>query len=121
MARCPAPPPPRPSCSRPPASTAYCTWTPASAVAFYVPPERRVQKSPVAAAMRERLDIEEGRAVYAQRKAVVEPVFGQVKEIRGFRRFSLRGRELVSEEWQLICLTHNLLKLFRAGAQLVPA
>jgi len=43
------------------------------------------------------------------------------KEVRGFRRFSLRGRKLVSEEWQLICLTHNLLKLFRSGAQLVPA
>jgi Transposase DDE domain len=66
-----------------------------------------VQKSPVAQAMRAKLDSEEGRAVYAQRKAVVEPVFGQVKEIRGFRRVSLRGRELVSEEWRLICLTHN--------------
>ena len=86
-----------------------------------MPPETRVRKSAVAQAMRAKLDSEEGRAVYAQRKAVVEPVFGQVKEIRGFRRFSLRGRELVSEEWQLICLTHNLLKLFRAGAQLVPA
>ena len=54
---------------------------------------------------RAKLDSEEGRAVYAQRKAVVEPVFGQVKEVRGFRRFSLRGRELASKQWQLICLT----------------
>jgi len=91
-----------------------------AAVELYVPPEKRVQKSAVAAAMREKLGSEEGGAVYARRKAVVEPVFGQVKEVRGFRRFSLRGRKLVSEEWQLICLTHNLLKLFRSGAQLVP-
>jgi len=90
-------------------------------VELYVPPEKRVQKSAVAAAMREKLASEEGGAVYARRKAVVEPVFGQVKEVRGFRRFSLRGRKLVSEEWQLICLTHNLLKLFRSGAHLVPA
>jgi len=41
-------------------------------------------------------------------------VFGQIKEVRGFRRFSLRGKEKVAAEWQLICLTHNLLKLFRA-------
>ena len=102
-------------------SAANLTDPALAAVEFYVPPETRVRKSAVAQAMRAKLDSEEGRAVYAQRKAVVEPVFGQVKEIRGFRRFSLRGRELVSEEWQLICLTHNLLKLFRAGAQLVPA
>jgi len=91
------------------------------AVEFYVPPEKNAQKSEVAAAMREKLDGEEGRAVYARRKAVVEPVFGQIKEARGFRRFSLRGLQLVSGEWQLVCLTHNLLKLFRSGARLVPA
>jgi hypothetical protein len=71
--------------------------------------------------MREKLDGEEGRAVYARRKAVVEPVFGQIKEVRGFRHFSLRGLERVSGEWQLICLTHNLLKLFRSGARYLPA
>jgi IS5 family transposase len=47
--------------------------------------------------------------------AIVEPVFGQLKEGRGFRRFLLRGLENVSAEWDLICLTHNLLKLFRSG------
>jgi hypothetical protein len=49
------------------------------------------------------------------RKAVVEPVFGQIKERRGFRRFLFRGLKKVEAEWQIICLTHNLLKLFRAG------
>jgi hypothetical protein len=56
-----------------------------------------------------------GRATYSKRKYTVEPVFGQIKEARGFRRFSLRGLENVVSEWDLICLTHNLLKLFRSG------
>jgi hypothetical protein len=55
-----------------------------------------------------------GRVIYALRKTIVEPVFGQIKEIRGFRRFSLRGVLKVAAEWVLICLTHNLLKLFGA-------
>ena len=53
------------------------------------------------------------RAIYQMRKAVVEPVFGQIKEARGFRQFSFRGMEAVGAEWSLICLVHNLLKLFR--------
>ncbi len=48
--------------------------------------------------------------------AYVEPVFGQIKEGRGFRRFSFRGLVKVTAEWVIICLTHNLLKLFRSGA-----
>ncbi len=90
-------------------------------VELYVPPETRVQRCEVAQAMREKLATAEGAALYAQRKAVVEPVFGQVKEVRGLRRFSLRGLTLVGAEWQLICLTHNLLKLFRSGAWPLPA
>lgn len=66
--------------------------------------------------MRHKLRTAEGRATYARRKLTVEPVFGQVKEIRGFRRFSLRGLAAVAAEWQLVLLTHNILKLFRAGA-----
>jgi len=54
-----------------------------------------------------------GRVLYAARKHIVEPVFGQIKQIRGFRKFLLRGLEFVSAEWQLICLTHNLLKIWR--------
>ena len=66
-------------------------------------------------AMRHKLRTEAGPAVYKMRKAIVEPVFGQIKEQRGFRRFSLRGKENVSREWKLVCATSNLLKLFRAG------
>ena len=64
--------------------------------------------------MRERLSSAPGRAVYALRKAIVEPVFAYIKERRGFRRFSLRGLVQVRAEWALICLTHNLLKLYAA-------
>jgi len=48
-------------------------------------------------------------------KAIVEPVFGQIKERRGFRRFSLRGLENVRHEWKMVCLASNLLKLFGSG------
>jgi transposase len=65
--------------------------------------------------MKQKLQSQAGQALYKMRKAIVEPVFGQVKECRGFRRFSLRGLENVKAEWKLVCLTHNLLKLFRSG------
>jgi transposase len=54
-----------------------------------------------------------GRALYARRKVIVEPVFGQIKGVRGFRRFLLRGLAKVRGEWRLVCLTHNLLKIWR--------
>jgi transposase len=63
--------------------------------------------------MRAKLRTARGRAVYGLRKGVVEPVFGQIKGARGFRRFSLRGLEKIRGEWSLVCLTHNLLKLWR--------
>jgi hypothetical protein len=63
--------------------------------------------------MRRKLQTKVGKAVYARRKAIVEPVFGQIKEVRRFRRFSLRGLIKVQGEWALMCLTHNLLKLHR--------
>ncbi len=63
--------------------------------------------------MRERLGSETGRALYARRKATVEPVFGQIKEARNIRRFRLRSLKKAACEWKLICATHNLLKLFR--------
>ena len=69
----------------------------------------------VAEAMREKMRSPEGQAVYKMRQAVVEPVFGQIKERRGFRRFLLRSLKKVAAEWPILCLTHNLLKLFRAG------
>jgi len=63
--------------------------------------------------MRRKLQTKAGKAIYARRKAVVEPVFGQIKEARGFRRFLLRGLVKVQGEWALVCLTHNILKLHR--------
>ena len=63
--------------------------------------------------MRRKLKTKAGKAVYAARKAIVEPVFGQIKQARGFRQFLLRGLEKVRGEWSLVCLTHNILKCYR--------
>ena len=65
--------------------------------------------------MARKLTTKRGRAEYRRRKAIVEPVFGQTKEARGFRRFRLRGRVKVTAEWHLVCAVHNLGKLFRSG------
>jgi hypothetical protein len=61
--------------------------------------------------MKRKLQTKSGKTVYAARKAIVEPVFGQIKQGRGFRQFLLRGIEKVKAEWALVCLTHNILKL----------
>ena len=66
--------------------------------------------------MRRKLQTRRGRQRYALRMQTVEPVFGQIKQGRGFRQFLLRGLEKVNGEWSLICTGHNLLKLFRFGA-----
>ena len=65
--------------------------------------------------MERKLTTKKGHAHYARRKVIVEPVFGQIKEAMGFRRFSLRGKDKVSAEWHLVCAVHNLGKLFRSG------
>ena len=65
--------------------------------------------------MQRKLRTKNGRAHYARRKVIVEPVFGQIKEAMGFRRFSLRGKEKVDAEWHLVCAVHDLGKLFRSG------
>ena len=57
----------------------------------------------------------EGRALYTRRKVIVEPVFGQSKEARGFRRFLRRGLQKMRGAWCLVCLTHTGLKLWRYG------
>jgi len=101
-------------------------------VDLYVPPERQHHTAPGAVTpvaalaegsvreqMRRKLNTPEGQAVYKMRKAIVEPVFGQLKEGRGFRRFSFRGLAQVAAEWTFICLTHNLLKLFRGRTGLL--
>jgi hypothetical protein len=66
--------------------------------------------------MQRKLHTKRGKEIYAQRKATSEPVFGQIKHVRGLRQFLLRGLANVSAEWQLRCLTHNLLKLYRYGS-----
>jgi transposase len=65
--------------------------------------------------MAAKLQTPTGKKAYSKRKETVEPVFGQIKEARGLRRFLLRGLGCVQAEWDLICTTHNLLKLFRSG------
>lgn len=68
----------------------------------------------VAERMRRTLRTTRGRRLYARRKAIVEPVFGQIKQGRGYRQFLLRGLRQVRGEWALICTTHNVLKLWTA-------
>jgi transposase len=65
--------------------------------------------------MKQKLKTDAGRNLYKMRKAIVEPVFGQIKAARGIRSFLLRGFAKAGAEWKLICATHNLLKLFRSG------
>ena len=84
-----------------------------------VPPAPRGRKPGHLSArdrMRRKLQTKRGRQRYALRMQTVEPVFGQIKQGRGFRQFLLRGLEKVNGEWSLICTGHNLLKLFRFGA-----
>ena len=63
--------------------------------------------------MRRKLRTKKGRERYGLRKELAEPVFGQIKQVRGFDQFLLRGSDKVSNEWQVICTGHNLLKLFK--------
>jgi hypothetical protein len=61
--------------------------------------------------MKHRLKTVTGKAVYAKRKTTVEPVFGIIKAVMGFRQFLLRGLELVAGEWNLVCLAYNIKRL----------
>jgi hypothetical protein len=61
--------------------------------------------------MKHRLQTKEGKQIYAQRKSTVEPVFGIIKHIMGFRQFMLRGFEKAKGEWNLICIAYNLKRL----------
>jgi myosin heavy subunit len=77
-------------------------------------PRGRIPKSAnLVDRMKRKLATKAGRAIYARRKTIVEPVFGQIKQAQGFRQFLLRGVEKVRGEWALVCTTHNLLKLYR--------
>jgi hypothetical protein len=68
------------------------------------------------AAMTAKLASDDGKACYAKRKETIEPVFGQLKEQQGARRFMRRGLSACEAEWKLLCGTHNLLKLWRHQA-----
>ena len=94
----------------------------------YIPPDRqRHGKAPTppscsdkakqsaADRQREKLLTPEGREIYGRRKETVEPVFGQTKSVRNFRGFLLRGIRKARSEWTLVCLGHNMLKLYRYG------
>ena len=76
--------------------------------------KRRIT-GPLTKAMRDKLKRAGWRSRYRLRKQVVEPVFGQIKQARGFRQFLLRGFEKVRAEWALICTAHNLTKMARAA------
>ena len=106
-------------------SSAAVTAEEIKTVAVHVPPNAREPQAGECAAllpenatvqqrMWHKLKSKAGAAVYNQRKAIVEPVFAYLKHVRGFRQFLLRGQARVEAEWLLMCLTHNLLKMFRA-------
>jgi transposase len=76
---------------------------------------KRKIAAPLTKAMRDKLKRAGYRSRYRLRKQIVEPVFGQIKQARGFRQFLLRGIEAVSAEWAMICTAHNLTKLAKAA------
>lgn len=80
-------------------------------------PEPVTEQSAPRERMKAKVLTDEGREKYGLRKETAEPVFGQIKECRGFRRFSMRGQEACEAEWNLVCAAHNLLKLARYGAK----
>jgi transposase len=78
-------------------------------------PRGRIPKSAtLVERMKRKLMTMAGQAIYARRKTIIEPVFGQIKQAQGFRQFLLRGVDKVRAEWALVCATHNVLKLYRA-------
>jgi hypothetical protein len=65
--------------------------------------------------MARKLKTKNGRAVYSRRKAIVEPVFGQIDTVQNGRKLHIRGKQAAREQWRFTCAVHNLLKLHRAG------
>lgn len=101
-------------------SSAVITSAALREIDLYVPPNEPApgaapQDSSVRTRMWQKLLSQPGRQLFNRRKTIVEPVFAQIKHVRSFRQFMLRGLAQVNGEWLLICLTHNLLKLFRAA------
>jgi hypothetical protein len=81
-------------------------------------PEAPAPGASVIEVMRHRLKTSGGKQLYKLRQQTVEPVFGIIKSVLGFRQFRLRGREKVSLEWTLVCLAYNLTRLHRLGVGL---
>ena len=79
---------------------------------------KRTLSDPVLSAMADKLSTPEGQRMYRRRACTVEPVFGIIKAVLGFRQFLLRGLSKVTGEWNLICLAYNLKRLHRLGAPL---
>jgi transposase len=106
-------------------STAAVSDESLKAIDLYIPPNGRERQSnqtvgqtSVRDKMWHKLRQLGGAEIYKKRNTTVEPVFAEIKHVRGFRQFMLRGLNKVEGEWNLICMTHNVLKLFRAGKQL---
>ena len=103
-----------------------CMYTPESAdhrkgkgrqVSFVVQyATNRKSKTPYTDWMKERVDSEQGKQIYAHRMSVVEPVFGNLTNNKGLKRFSVRGRRKVQDQWHLYCLVHNIEKLQKYGS-----
>lgn len=72
---------------------------------------QRTESDPIREAMRTKVQSDEGKAIYRQRKAIVEPAWGEMKEVQGFRQFHLRGEDKVEGEFVLLSLSYNLRKL----------
>ena len=99
-----------------------------SEIDSFIPPNREKHNQPLTARfsdpeplpedadtidrMRHKLKTVEGRKVYAQRKSTIEPVFGIIKHVLGFRQFFLRGLEAVSAEWTLVSIAWNIKRMF---------
>ncbi len=104
-------------------SESNVAWCAARGVDAYIAVRRKdddeasLSRLPMTAAqearwlMHQKVTAPTGRAIYALRKLITEPVFGRIKEAMGFRRFSLRGLGKVPAEWGIVCLCHNILKL----------
>ena len=67
--------------------------------------------------MKQRMKSKEGKAIFAKRKCTIEPVFGIIKAVMGFRQFFLRGLRAVPQEWQLVCIAYNLKRLHKMGLE----
>ncbi len=75
----------------------------------------QLRKSGLIAKMKDKIDSNMGRHIYSQRLGIVEPVFGHITEAIGIKRFSLRGKQKVNSQWQLMTMIHNIFKIHRYG------